>query len=216
MMRAVEAGRRVTCLTATKGEAGFPADDPRSDEERMAVRETELRACLSLLGVTEHEWLGYREGGCDVVPDSDIVPKLAGKIRELRPDTVLTFGPDGGTGHTDHVAVCRWSTIAVREAGVEDVRLLYAAKTPHWRDRFLTAMDPATVMMVEELEPEVTEEADLAVSFDCDPDLVARKITAMRAQESQIESLFQMLGYDVFADLVREEFFRAPRDTDPF
>ncbi|MEP6666221.1 MAG: PIG-L family deacetylase, partial [Nocardioidaceae bacterium] len=39
MMRAVEAGHRVTCVTATKGEAGFPADDTRSDQERMAVRE---------------------------------------------------------------------------------------------------------------------------------------------------------------------------------
>ena len=44
MMRAIETGHRVVCVTATKGEAGFPDDDPRTVEERMAVRERELAA----------------------------------------------------------------------------------------------------------------------------------------------------------------------------
>ena len=30
--------------------------------ERTAIRESELARCLSLLGVTEHRWLGYRDG----------------------------------------------------------------------------------------------------------------------------------------------------------
>jgi LmbE family N-acetylglucosaminyl deacetylase len=31
-------------------------------------------------------------------------------IRELAADTVVTFGPDGVTGHTDYRAVSRWTT----------------------------------------------------------------------------------------------------------
>jgi LmbE family N-acetylglucosaminyl deacetylase len=53
LARAVDAGRRVTCVTATRGEAGFPDDDPRSPAERAAVREAELAACLSVLGVRD-------------------------------------------------------------------------------------------------------------------------------------------------------------------
>ena len=113
MMQAVAAGDRVVCVTATKGEAGFPADDPRSVSERMAIRESELAACLSILGVTEHRWLGYGNGECALVPDEEAVATLAEIIDDVRPDTVLTFGPDGGTGHSDHIAACRWTTQAV-------------------------------------------------------------------------------------------------------
>ena len=49
MMGAVVSGRKVTCVTATRGEAGFPDDDPRPLAERAAVREAELDACLEYL-----------------------------------------------------------------------------------------------------------------------------------------------------------------------
>jgi len=112
MMRALANGHRVVCVTATRGEAGFPADDPSSIDERQAVREAELAACLGVLGVTEHRWLGYGDGRCADVPDEEAVAVLAEVMAEVRPDAVLTFGPDGGTGHPDHVAACRWSTLA--------------------------------------------------------------------------------------------------------
>jgi hypothetical protein len=44
MATAVDAGRRVVCVTAAGGSFGFADDDPRSIEERMAVRESELAA----------------------------------------------------------------------------------------------------------------------------------------------------------------------------
>src|SRR5215510_7528571 len=65
MACAADAGRRVVCVTATKGELGFPDDDPRSLEERASVREAELKACLDVLGMTEHHWLDQPDGGCD-------------------------------------------------------------------------------------------------------------------------------------------------------
>src|SRR6476659_6246781 len=113
MAHAVEHGLRALCVTATKGEAGFPDDAPRSVEERARLRVAELSACLAILGVTEHHWLGYADGGCAEIPDEEAAAGLAAIIREVRPDTVLTFGPDGGTGHPDHIAMCRWTTRAV-------------------------------------------------------------------------------------------------------
>ena len=214
MMKAVEAGYGVTCLTATRGEAGFPADDPRSVSERTAIRETEMATCLSILGVTDHRWLGYGDGQCAQVPDEDVAADLAETIAELRPDTVLTFGPDGATGHPDHIAVCRWTTSAVQLAGLSDTRLLYATKTHDWRDEFFAGVDPATVMMVEGMEPEAVEESELAVWFSCDERLLPRKVAALRAQVSQIESIAVATGPDLFAALVRDEFFRAPLPTD--
>jgi LmbE family N-acetylglucosaminyl deacetylase len=40
------------------------------------------------------------------------VGKLVQIIRQLRPQVLITFGPDGIYGHYDHLAVHRWATIA--------------------------------------------------------------------------------------------------------
>jgi LmbE family N-acetylglucosaminyl deacetylase len=214
MMRAVEAGKRVVCVTATKGEAGFPDDDPRSLTERAEVREAELANCLALMGVTEHRYLGYLDGRCSEVPDDEAVATLVSVLTEVRPDTVLTFGPDGATGHSDHIATCRWTTRAVEEAGLGDVQLMYATKTPQWRDAFMAGVDQSTVMMIDGLEPEVMDLDDIAVWFTLDDQLAARKVAAMRAQVSQIEDLAQEVGIAAFTELVREEFFRTPLPSD--
>ena len=68
MALAVDAGRRVVCVTATAGEAGFPDDDARSVDARVAVRQAEMAASLAELGVAEHHWLGYGDGRCAEVP----------------------------------------------------------------------------------------------------------------------------------------------------
>ncbi len=211
MMKAIQAGDHVTCVTATKGEAGFAADDPRSITERMAIRAAELADCLALLGVSDHRWLGYGDGECADVPDEKVAADVAEMIAELRPDAVLTFGPDGATGHPDHISVCRWTTRAVQLAGLSDTRLLYATKTRSWNETFFAGVDPATVMMVEGMRPEATDESQLSVWFSCDEDLLPRKVAALRAQVSQIEPFAAAVGVEHFSALVREEFFRLPR-----
>jgi LmbE family N-acetylglucosaminyl deacetylase len=214
MMTAVAAGRRVVCLTATKGEAGFPDDDPRSPTERAEVREAEMAASLSIIGVTEHRYLGYGDGQCATVPDDEPVAAIARLIEEMRPATVLTFGPDGGTGHFDHVAACRWATMAVDRVAAPDVRLLYMTKSKAWVDNFFGGIDPSTVMMIEGMEIESVDESELDVWYACDGDILDRKVAAMRAQASQIEPFVEMVGLDRFREVLREEFFRAPREGD--
>jgi LmbE family N-acetylglucosaminyl deacetylase len=214
MMTAVAAGRRVACLTATRGEAGFPDDDPRSPEQRAAIREAEMAQSLSIMGVTQHRYLGYGDGHCSQVPDAEAVETVAALIEEMRPSAVLTFGPDGGTGHFDHVAVCRWATEAVERTALPNVRLMYMTKTTTWTDEFFTGIDPSTVMMIEDMEIESVDESELAVWYACEGDVLERKLAAMRAQASQIEPFVEMVGVDRFRALLREEFFRAPRPGD--
>ena len=214
MMRAVANGHRVVCVTATRGEAGFPADDPSSIDERQAVREAELAACLGVLGVTEHRWLGYGDGRCADVPDEEAAAVLAEVMTEVRPDAVLTFGPDGGTGHPDHVAACRWTTLAFERVASPGSRLLYSTKTRGWDDRIYAGVDRSTIMMVEGLEPEAVDPGELAVWLTCDDALLSRKVDALRAQVSQVEPFVQAIGKDAFTELVREEFYREPRVGD--
>ena len=162
MAAASDAGQRVVCVTATRGEAGFPDDDRRSLDERMALREKELRVCLDILGVTEHRWMGYRDGGCDQVALDEPVQTLCDLFAEVQPDTILTFGTDGGTGHVDHIAVSRWTTLAFRRWAPQSARLLYSALTPRWVAEWMTATEMDQIMMVEGMQPETTDESDLA------------------------------------------------------
>jgi LmbE family N-acetylglucosaminyl deacetylase len=218
MATAIAAGRRVVCVTATQGEAGFPADDPRSVEQRKSLRQQELAASLGILGVTEHRWLGptrtgYGDGQCAAVPDAEAAAAIAAIIEQVRPDTVLTFGPDGGTGHPDHIAASRWTTIAV-ESAARGSRLLYSTKTRGWAERFMSDARRDDVLMVPDLQPERVDPAALAVWLTCDDDLLKTKVQALRAQSSQVEPFVRAAGPEAFSELVREEFYREPRPGD--
>ena len=57
-------------------------------------------------------WLGYRDGECAAVGAAVAVDRLCEVIDDVGPDTVLTFGTDGITGHPDHQAVSAWATAA--------------------------------------------------------------------------------------------------------
>jgi LmbE family N-acetylglucosaminyl deacetylase len=212
MARAADAGRRVVCVTATRGELGFSDDDPRTLAERAARREAELRACLEVLGVTEHHWLGHPDGGCAGVDESRPVTRLCELLEDVRPDTVLTFGPDGQTYHPDHMAVSRWTTRAVR-AGGGDARLLYSAMTPEWTDQLSAVVPIEQVMMTDDPPPTVSA-GELALWFACDDDLVARKVQALRCQASQVEPLVTLAGIEAYTRLNRDEMFRAPVAAD--
>jgi LmbE family N-acetylglucosaminyl deacetylase len=213
MAVAADAGRRVVCITATRGELGFPDHDPRSLDERKAIREAELRACLDVLGVREHAWLDYPDSGCAAVPVEEPAARLRALVDEMRPDTVLTFGPDGGTYHDDHIAVGHWTSIACRTAS-STPRLLYATNTPEWIQRWEAAVAMDGVMMIDGLAPPTTPADELAVHFVADDELAERKARALRCQATQVEPLVEQAGVHVFRELVREESFRLPTRAD--
>jgi LmbE family N-acetylglucosaminyl deacetylase len=102
-------GFNVDLVVATRGEAGIPGEEPRRTAE---VREGELHMACVELGVRRLEFLGFTDGQLGKVPDGEAVRRLVERLRRSRPDVVVTFGPDGISGHPDHVAVSRWTTSA--------------------------------------------------------------------------------------------------------
>ena len=208
MAAAVDAGNRVVCVTATRGELGSP-DPVRWPLETLAsVREAELDACLTVLGVREHFWLDYPDGGCGDVVVDEAVSRVAEIVGDVQPDTVLTFGPDGMTGHVDHIAVGQWTTAAVERAGV-GARLLYATKTPEWGAAFLAAVDPDQVMMTDQ-QPPTTPLSELAFYVRLESDALERKHKALLCQRSQVEPLIAAMGEDAYRDFLADEDFRLP------
>jgi LmbE family N-acetylglucosaminyl deacetylase len=206
MAQAVRDGRRVVCVTATRGEEGS-WDEDRWPSDRMGeIREEELLRSLEILGVDEHHWLDYRDGTCGQVDPPEAVAKLVPIVEEVRPQTVLTFGPDGMTGHPDHKAVSRWAGEAFRRAAPPGSALYHAAYPQDWVDRFASRFQELNVFMEEGTPPVVPRER-LAIAFSLSDDLVDLKVRALEAQESQIVYMRQAFGRDTFVEGGREEFF---------
>ena len=163
-----------------------------------------MAASLTVLGVEEHHWLGIEDGACATVSPIPPVATIARLIREVAADTVVTFGRDGLTGHSDHRAVSRWTTQAWAVSGATG-RLLYATCTPGFATRFRTLHDRFAVF--EPGLPTETAEADLVLRLRLHGELLDRKIAALRAHASQTAALITAMGEDLFREWCAEESF---------
>lgn len=103
------AGVEVVIVSATRGEAGIRGV---SADQAGILREAELRRAAAELGASQVHFLGYPDGGLPDVNPDDAMGRLVALLSRIRPQVLITFGPDGISGHPDHVAVSRWVTAA--------------------------------------------------------------------------------------------------------
>lgn len=112
-------GVDVHLLTATRGDGGRyrgyrPGDEQHPGPLALAtIREAELRAAASVLGVRDVSVLDYHDQHLDRAHPGRAVADIVGHLRRVRPDVVVTFGPDGAYGHPDHIAISQLTTAAV-------------------------------------------------------------------------------------------------------
>jgi LmbE family N-acetylglucosaminyl deacetylase len=195
MALARAAGQRVVCATATRGEHGT-ADPDRWPPARLGrLREYELAAALAVLAVHEHTWLDFVDGGCATVPTALGARAVRQILDDVRPDTVVTFGRDGFTGHDDHRAVSGWVDEALAGHG-RAVRLLHPTVTPAFTDRFGVLNNRFAVFGPG--LPSTRSEDELALHLRLAEDVLDRKVAALRAQASQIGPLHDAVGGDAF------------------
>jgi len=118
-------GVRVHVLCATRGEAGVPG---MTAQQAGQVRERELRCSCRALGIEPPRFLDYRDGTLVQVDEEQAVAQVTRIARELHPQVLLTWPPDGVSGHPDHMAVSRWTDAAFRR--VTDPVALYHLVVP--------------------------------------------------------------------------------------
>ena len=206
MARAVAAGSRVVCVTATRGELGTQDAERWPPDKLAAIRTAELAESFAVLGVTEHHWLDYPDGGCAAVDEDEAVGRLMHLIGEVQPDTVLTMGPDGMTGHPDHIAVSSWTTRAFLTEAPPGARLHYSTTLPELWEQMQEEFFRLGISMGG--QPSVTEAADCSIRYVLDDEMLAVKDRAIRAQASQVEGLFEQLDPATLARLLRHETYR--------
>jgi LmbE family N-acetylglucosaminyl deacetylase len=190
------AGQRVVVVTATAGEAG--AVDGR-------LRRREMAESLAVVGVTEHHWLGFADGGCADVDTDAGAAAVHLLLQHVRPDTILTFGSDGVTGHPDHVAVGRWVRQAWQQEGCR-AALLTATLTESFHEQWGALAASHGVWMPGAVPPRVPDdEADLRLLLG--DVLSCRKLAALRAHASQTDGLRDAVGDETFRRWWAEEAF---------
>lgn len=207
MADAVRQGRRVVCVTATRGEEGSFDEDRWPTATMGTVREAELERSLEILGVAEHTWLDYHDGTCADVDPAEGVARVREVMADVQPRTVLTFGPDGMTGHDDHKSVCAWTTAAFGEVAPPGARLCYATTTPAWKLEWGPVFDRVNVFM-EPGTPPVTPADEMEISYDLPSEMLELKLRAIEAHESQVEGMLNLFGPEVFRGSQRTEWFR--------
>lgn len=143
-------GVETSLVVATRGERGWYDDWSKYPGEYALgkTREQEVREASHVLGITRLEFLDYIDGDLDLANEHEVVAKLVRIIRLIRPDVVLTFGPEGLYGHPDHIAISQFATSAVMCAADQHYpfasshkthrvsKLYYRVSTADWFERY--------------------------------------------------------------------------------
>jgi LmbE family N-acetylglucosaminyl deacetylase len=109
-------GAEIMVVSATRGQAGQIRDAAVGTRRNIgAVREGELRLACGRLGITQVRCLDHFDGTLADADFSALVDEVAGIIVEFEADAVITFGPDGGYGHPDHIAISAATTAACQQ-----------------------------------------------------------------------------------------------------
>jgi LmbE family N-acetylglucosaminyl deacetylase len=217
---------RFVLIHATAGEAGQIAEGSGATRDTLGeVRREEDRRSWVALGrePDRHEWLGYADGGLGDVPFDALVERIAAIFREDRPDVVITFGPDGVTGHVDHVTIGKAATEAFHRCRAEGLagfgRLLHQSikrsDLDAWNDRLVAQgkepMDPTQMY-----NPRGVPDETIGVEVDCSS-VVDRTRAALLEHRTQAGD-FQDLSDDEQRALLGSEHHviawppRAPDD----
>ncbi|HYO11866.1 MAG TPA: PIG-L deacetylase family protein [Thermoanaerobaculia bacterium] len=199
-----EAGVSVVLCCATRGQRGSAGDPPLTTIERLPeVREQELRVTAEILGIAQLAILPHEDRHLAEAPFEEIRAALVSLIRRHRPAIVITFDPNGGNQHPDHIAISRFTTDAVTAAA--DGRWFPELGDAHRVPRLLWV---GPVMPWEETDPALLAESpgvDFLIDVRPWREVKARALAAHRTQHQSIGRLFfdrpnldAILSYETF------------------
>jgi N-acetyl-1-D-myo-inositol-2-amino-2-deoxy-alpha-D-glucopyranoside deacetylase len=255
MARYAAEGARVTLVTCTLGERGevIPPESRHLTGAALgAHRLGELTAAMRALGVEDFRLLGgagrHRDSGMMGLADNDdpacfwqadvddAARSLVDVILEVRPQVLVTYDPDGGYGHPDHIQAHRVATRAAELAAGAgwEIAKTYWNRVPRsvGEESFARLRAdlpglPFTEAAALDDVPGVVDDERITTEIDGTA-YAAAKTAAMRAHATQIEvapgrpyfALSNERAQPVFTteyyELVRPARAPGPRETDLF
>ena len=164
-------GVDVYIICATRGEAGNISHPSLAYRDVLgAVREEELRDACRIMGIHQPLFLGYRDSGMigssdnndplslNMAKSSDVIGKLVGLIRQLRPDVIISYYETGPYAHPDHVSSHKYALEAFNCSGNPDMfaEQLKGSVTTFSPQRLFTVAIPTS--RIEELVKAIPED----------------------------------------------------------
>jgi LmbE family N-acetylglucosaminyl deacetylase/pimeloyl-ACP methyl ester carboxylesterase len=135
LARYAREGTQVYTIIATDGSQGCKHTTIPCGSELARARSEEARCACDALGIHPPILLGFPDGKLgDYVGDPSLMLRLtqqvAEELRKVHADAVITWGPDGGTGHPDHRIVSDVVTQLVRAGAPGAPEQLFYAYLP--------------------------------------------------------------------------------------
>lgn len=130
-------GHEISLVCATSGCKGKSGEYQFQCREELARhREKETKCAAEIMGISNLIFYRYPDGSLMSQDLKALGKRIYKTIHEIRPDILVTFPPDGVTGHPDHIAICQATNEALSMLDAEggfwgDV---YFASIPHYYD----------------------------------------------------------------------------------
>lgn len=212
LARYAQQGAQVELLCLTGGEMGMNsiAEEANSGNCVSSLRRAELENCCTTLGIKLLSILDFPDSGLAKVKQLAVVGAIARVLLQRRPNLVITFGPDGMTGHPDHIATSRATTLAFDLAApfLRDSQLLYAGLSEQTvaglSSRLEGQLDEATPLQLTGLP-----ETELNIRVDIRQTALV-KWAALNCHRSQANN-FKDLSSQDRSLLSQYEYFRVAR-----
>ena len=58
--------------------------------------------------------MGYKDQELQLIPEKTLIKDISKIIHSINPNFIITFGPSGISGHSDHIAISRSTTAAFK------------------------------------------------------------------------------------------------------
>ncbi|HEX6488267.1 MAG TPA: PIG-L family deacetylase [Candidatus Dormibacteraeota bacterium] len=181
--RHTQAGVDVHLICATRGGAGWTGKPAgRRPDELPEIRAQELERAAALLGIRSLELWDYPDGDVSSSDQDEITHLIAAEVQRHRPEVVVGWGPDGGYGHPDHIAVgaCTDRALADFRGAHYHMAIDRPTEAAYRRAFDLVGEDGGGLPLVGFDE--------LSVTFILNEDELATKASAIACHESQVEA----------------------------
>lgn len=185
-------GQTVVCVTATKGELGVQDESKWPADKLADIRAKEITDAMQILGVKHHHFLGYSDGSCGNEDSKEAVRKIMEIIDKYKPDTLLTFPPDGGTGHPDHICASNWAHEASRQAALP---LYYAVDLEEQYQQHMQELDERFNIYFNLETPRRLKKDECDLLLELTPEITNQKCKAYEAMPSQTRRMFDEVGF---------------------
>jgi N-acetyl-1-D-myo-inositol-2-amino-2-deoxy-alpha-D-glucopyranoside deacetylase len=214
LARCAAEGARVTLLCATRGEAGERVPGCSDDVALGIVRRGELHDAAGRLGLHELILLDHPDGELPGENYTTFRQEIVLAMRYVRPDAVVTFGPDGLYWHPDHIYVHERVTEAAAQLAPDPPPLYYVVFPPDLMTNVLalarSVAPPEETLTLWDIDAEAFGAYAPAptLAVDVRP-YVEHKLTALRAHRSQVGSHnpFSWLNPESATPLLGQEYF---------